>query len=223
MPRPTAGPSRRPTGTPSRARARWLVGPAAVALFGAGVVGCGGTDPFAPVASFTTSLDSFVVYPVTGSPAAAPTAVSLYTRSAVRPALLSGLVLNFDLAFDVDATGRVRLLPPKQLVASTATSLVTGAQVITNTTFDALLRAPNTGYQYDSATVVTPGQLVVIQTQGASTASVACSSTSPMYAKLVVDSVVPSTQIPGTKAIYFRARIDPNCGFRSLDTGVPTN
>jgi hypothetical protein len=49
-------------------------------------------------------------------------------------------------------------------------------------------------------------------------ASDACqySLASQLYAKLVVDSVA-STR----RQIYFRAVRDPNCGFRSLQPGVP--
>ena len=68
--------------------------------------------------------------------------------------------------------------------------------------------------------VVSPGQVVVVQTQGAGPLSAVCSTTVPMYAKVVVDSIRPSQ---GSQLIYLRARVDQNCGFRSLDTGLPSS
>lgn len=208
--------------SPRTARRRLLAlrAPAAAVLVGVSVAACGGEDPFAPKASLDTVLANFQVYALSTAPTLLPTAVSLYGVQSVRPAIRTSGTLNFDLAFDVDAAGRVRMLPPKLLVAPQGASLTTGMQVVANTTFDALSRAPSGGYQYDSATVVTPGQVVAVQTQGAGTLSVVCSTTAPLYAKLVVDSVRPAA---GTQLIYLRARIDPNCGFRSLESGLPTS
>jgi hypothetical protein len=38
-----------------------------------------------------------------------------------------------------------------------------------------------------------------------------------LYAKIVVDSVNLATRI-----IYLKMGLDPNCGFRSFATGIPT-
>ena len=48
------------------------------------------------------------------------------------------------------------------------------------------------------------------------TPGTACSSSVPLYAKFVVDSVVGAE-----RAMYVRMRLDPNCGFRSLAPGRP--
>ena len=202
---------------PIRLRAESLV---AAALAAASLTACGGEDPFAPRATLDTVGVAYQVYPFSNAPSLLPTAISLFGVQAVRPLIRVNQSLNFELAVDLDAQGRVRLLPPKLLVAPQGASLVTGVQIMTGTTYEALTRAPNSGYQFDSATVVTPGQVVAIQTQGAGPASIVCSTTAPMYAKLVVDSIRPSS---GTQVIYMRARVDPNCGFRSLETGLPTS
>jgi hypothetical protein len=195
----------------------------AVVLLGAAVAAaaaCGGTDPFAPQASYENTTVLYQVYPLSTAPTQLPTAISLFGFQSVRPAVRSNLSLNFDLALDVDASGRVRLLPPKLVVAPQAGSLATGIQIVSNSTFETLTRAPNGGYDYDSATVVRPGQVVAIQTQGAGAVSVACATTTPMYASVVIDSVKPTA---GTQLIYLRARVDRNCGFRSLESGIPTS
>ncbi|AHG90711.1 hypothetical protein J421_3174 [Gemmatirosa kalamazoonensis] len=211
-------PSRRPA-TPTAAP-RALRSVAAVAFAGLALTACGGTDPFAPVAAFETAAVTYQVYPLTTAPATLPAAISLYGLSSVRPIVRTNLSLNFDVAVDLDASGKVRLLPPKLVVAPQGVSLTTGMQIIANTTFDALTRAPNSGYQFDSATVVTPGQVVAVQTQGAGPLSAACATTVPMYAKLVVDSIRPAN---GSQVIYMRARVDQNCGFRSLEPGLPSS
>jgi len=181
---------------------------------------CGGTDPFAPQATFETQLVGFQVYPLSTSASSLPAAISLYNFTSVRPIVRTNQTLNFDVAVDLDASGKVRLLPPKLVVAPNGASLETGMQVISGTTFDTFTRAPNNGYQFDSATVVTPGQVVAVQTQGAGPLAAICTTTVPMYAKVVVDSIVPTN---GSKLIYLRARVDQNCGFRSLAEGLPSS
>jgi hypothetical protein len=85
--------------------------------------------------------------------------------------------------------------------------------------FDALTTAPRDGYRFDSLQVVTLGQTVAIETQGVSTQGLVCpSSQSPMRAKLIVDSVARATG-----AVHLRVRTNPNCGFRSLAPGLPTD
>ena len=192
-----------------------------VALGGAALAACGGTDPFAAKAVFETTPATFQVYPLSTSPQNLPAALNLYSVVSVRPVVRINQTLNFEVAVDLDGTGKVRLLPPKAIVAPSGASLVTGMQVVGGTTFETFTRAPNSGYQFDSATVVTPGQVVAVQTQGAGPLSAVCTTTVPMYAKLVVDSV--RTQASGQPLIFIRARVDQNCGFRSLAEGLPAS
>lgn len=175
------------------------------------VAACGGDDdPFRPVATSETALASFAVVPLSGDPTL-PSAVDLSARVAVRPRLLSGTVLNFDFAVDVDAQRRIILLQPGRVAVAPSGTPRTGF-VTSTSAFESLGRAPNGGYQYDSVVVVTPGQTVVVQAQAAT-----CSTTYPLYAKLVVDSVSTGAD----RRVYVRALINPNCGFRSLTAGLP--
>jgi hypothetical protein len=203
-------------------RAPTTVGRLAVPLIllASTLAACGGADPFAPKASLETTLDTLLVYPISTAATNLPAGVNLYGSQAVRPLVRTNLTLNFDFAVDLDATGRVRLLPPKLLVPSQSTSLAAGMQVVKNTTFDALGLAPKDGYNADSATVITPGQVVAIQSQGAGPVSNICAITAPLYAKLVVDSIRP---VNGTQGIFLRMKVDPNCGFRSFADGLPSS
>ena len=113
MPSPDA---RRPAPHPAAARARLL---ATLALAGTAAVttACSGEDPFAIRASLETTLDTMAVFPFSGPQPLLPSAIDLFGRSVVRPALRGGVVPNFDLVVDTDAQGRV-LLYPASLVAS---------------------------------------------------------------------------------------------------------
>ena len=57
------------------------------------------------------------------------------------------------------------------------------------------------------------GQTLAIETSGAT-----CSTTYPLHAKLVVDSIGAAAV---GRPIYVRVRVNPNCGFRSLEPGLP--
>ena len=189
----------------------------AFVLGAAAVAACGGKDPYAITASYVNVSISFVVFPLRNAPPPHAPALDLRAAAVVRPAIVyssssGALVPNFDVAFDVDSAGHVLLLPPK---------LVTSAQIIPRTGFqlssvayDSLGSAPGGTYKPDSTLQIAPGQTVVVQAQG----TTGCSVASPFYAKLVVDRVDPSTG-----AIYGRATIDPNCGFKSFSSGLPTS
>ena len=196
---------------PRPASAGALAPALAAALVGA-LAGCGGdSNAFLGVASSETALVSFVVFPLSGDPSL-PAAFDLSGRRVVRPTILGGQVLNFDLAFDLDAQGRVLVIPPARLASPpTGTSRV-GLQT-RDESFDGLTRAPDSGYRFDSTTVVTRGQTLAIEASAAT-----CSSTYPMHAKLVVDSV---GAVAAGRPIYMRLRVNPNCGFRSLEPGLP--
>lgn len=194
--------------------------PVAVAL--AALAGCGG-NPLAlnPASILDTQATVFQVYPLSTAAGPLPSAVNVRSMVVVRPALTavtgSGAIgPNFDFAVDRAADGRVRLLPAKLVAGLGGAGLLleTGFQTVT-TAFDALDEAPGGGYQADSVTTVGVGQTVVVQAESAMCYN--GRTRSYVYAKLVVDSVAA-----GTGLVYLRARVDQNCGFRSLKAGKPT-
>ena len=115
------------------------------------------------------------------------------------------------VALDLDEQGRVRILLPQYVLVPLSGVPRVGVQ-LTNVPFDDATLAPSRSYRYDSVTVATVGQTVYVQTPGTN-----CSSTVPLYAKFIVDSVVGTD-----RAMFVRMRTDPNCGFRSLAPGRPT-
>jgi hypothetical protein len=188
---------------------------AAVAGAALAAAACGGQDPFAIRATLETTLDTVVLYPLSRQQSLLPSALNLFSRSAVRPALLGGVVPNFDLAVDTDAQGRVVLYPARLVASPPGGAPRTGFQTVT-TTFDVLDVAPRSGYRFDSLQVAAVGQTVVIEGQGVSGTGLYCGTSTPLHAKLVVDSVARATG-----AVHARVRTNPNCGFRGLTAGIP--
>jgi len=211
MPSPDA---RRPAPHPAAAPARLL---ATLALAGAVAVtsACSGEDPFAIRASLETTLDTLAVFPFSGPQPLLPSAIDLFGRSVVRPALRGGVVPNFDLVVDTDAQGRVLLYPASLVASPPGGSPRTGFQVVSGS-FDALETAPKSGYRFDTLQVAAVGQVIAIEGQGVSQSGIYCGTTSALHAKLVVDSVSRATG-----AAHLRVRTNPNCGFRSLKAGLP--
>lgn len=139
---------------------------------------------------------------------------------------------SFDVAFDLSPTGQTIIYPIKLI--ETGNGIGTAHQVGLHTTaqlYDStacvmanlpadlpnpcyIILAPSHGYSFDTTYALTPGVPIII---AASTAGCAGQANPVLYAKLVVDSVHVSQG-----AIFARATVDPNCGYRSLLPGVPT-
>lgn len=172
------------------------------------IVACG--DVTAPRASLPTFSDSASVYALNGAPPGAPTALYAFGESMV----YADQTFRFDVAFDLDASGRILLMPVRTVATGLATSHSVGLQVVP-AAFDALEAAPKDGYRRDSTLTVNAGQTVVME----SADPAACGTSfvaSNIYAKFIVDEV-------DTKARKMRTRfvVDPNCGFRSFAAGTP--
>lgn len=182
----------------------------AFAAAGAFASACGDVEGLEATAQ--TLYDTLTVFPLTGSTAVTPTALNT-PFALVTPIGPSG---NFDVAFDLDAQRRVVLYPVKLVVQPLSGASNVGLRKVTGT-FEALDRAPTGVYDTDKPLVVSVGEVVVIESQRNRSGDICGFAISPnIYSKLVVDSV--ST---GTNAIWFRVAANPNCGFRSLATGLP--
>jgi hypothetical protein len=173
----------------------------AAGLFGA----CG---PAKTTATDENSSQTFFVHALTGTPLPFATALVLPAKSVTR---VDG-GFGFDVAFDIDAQGNIILLPVTVVGQDPGVSRKVGI-LKPGGAYENVLTAPLTGYVYDSVTVVKRGEPAVIQAQE-TTCSLALSPY--IYAKIVIDSV----DMP-TRAMYGRATIDTNCGFRSLAIGLP--
>lgn len=172
----------------------------------AGAAAC--DDPFKLRAQSPNLDNTFEFWALTGSPAAFPSALLVPQATAVR--LDAGG--SFDLAFDIDADGRVRVYPVGSVVAPIAGTRA--VEFLRGTgPYNTIVEAPRTGWLTDSVLIVNEGAsfLVKVTTQFCQ-----YELQQVVYAKFFVDSVIPAE-----RRMKISARINPNCGFRSLLSGIP--
>lgn len=163
---------------------------------------CG--DPLSARASFETVEDTLAVFAFSDTPLSAPSGLNTIRHEAVRVDASS----DYDIVFDISPDGQAVIYPPRLIGA------VGNAGVRTDTTgYARVLEAPADGYNDSTATTVAEGDVVLVR---AASPSCVTAFNPYIYSKLVIDSVrTPS------RTIYFRMRVDPNCGFRGLAEGVP--
>jgi hypothetical protein len=160
-------------------------------------------------ATIPTFVDTLSLWALSGTPPSYPSAISIAARQIVR---VDGIAL------DIDANGKAVVYPVKLVVANPGGSRPVGLLKSAGT-FEQVLEAPQTGYEADSALVIAPGEVVVVQSPHNNSGDICQFAISPnLYAKLAVDSVNLASRV-----IYLRMGLDPNCGFRSFATGIPTS
>ena len=180
----------------------------------AGLAACGDPLEFRP--SFDT-VESTVTVHALNDVAPAFTAAILLAPSpvGVRPAG----DYTFDAAVDFDTDGAARLYPVDEIaqlgVISSARTV--GVQKLDDVTYADLQRAPNTGYTYGEAVPIAVGDVGVIQSNGHPYCAGSFLSTT-VWAKFQVVGLDPVA-----RTATLKIRVDPNCGFRGLQTGVPSN
>jgi hypothetical protein len=179
----------------------------------AAAAGCGAKQQ---TAAFRVVFDTLAASALNGTPPEAPSALDLGSGALVAP---NGS-LSFDIVFDIDGQGRP-LVEPQCLIATSSGLECTpssGSRRVgmqrSGLPFDSIQFAPTGGYFFDSAFVMAPQQPIIVASQAP-----ACvvSANPSLYGKIVMDSLSMAL-----RTIYLRATIDPNCGYRSFKTGVPT-
>jgi len=165
-------------------------------------------------ASFPTTVDTLSVFALSGTPPSYPSGISIVAGQAVR---VDGFA-NFDVALDIDAAGNPIIYPVKLVVSSPGGSRVVGLQKVSGS-FETVLEAPKDGFETDSALVMAPGEVVVVQSAHNTSSDLCVFAINPnIYAKIAVDSVNLAS-----RTLYLRMGLDPNCGFRSFASGIPTS
>ncbi|MBX7119585.1 MAG: hypothetical protein K1X31_11345 [Gemmatimonadaceae bacterium] len=179
---------------------------AAVLALVAGAAAC--DDPFQLTASRQNIDETFEVWGITGSSSVYPAGIIVPQATAVRLDAAG----SFDLAFDIDGDGRLMVYPVGSVVSPLTGARLVEFQRITSTYSEAV-EAPKTGWTSDSLLLVNPGQAFFVKVR---TLYCQYDLRQEVYAKFYVDSVIPAEH-----RIKLGARINPNCGFRSLLSGVP--
>lgn len=180
----------------------------ACALAIAGVLGCG-PDPFAPVARDPNLNATVEIWAITGAPTNFPTVYLVPQRFAARPDAAG----SFDLGFDIDEDGRLVVLPVTKIVASLQGDRRIG-MMRSNETYNLITEAPRTGWVYDSTLTLNVGQVFIVRVQ---TQYCQLEQSPEVFAKYIVDSIIPED-----RRIRLSGMVNPNCGFRSFLSGVPT-
>jgi hypothetical protein len=165
-------------------------------------------------ANFTTSIDTMSVFALSGTPPSYPSGLAVLARQPVR---VDGAAL-FDVALDITEDGKAIVYPVKLVVPNPNGARPVGLQLLP-TTFDEVTIAPKDGYQTDTAVVLHPNETLVVQSSHNSLGDVCQFAINPnVFAKIAVDSVNAAT-----RTLYVRLGLDPNCGFRSFEEGIPTS
>jgi hypothetical protein len=174
-------------------------------------------DPNEPGANFSIyTVDSQTVYAINGTPANAPNAVNFFGGIIGNSAVRANSAFAFDLAFDITDDGKVAIIPVRKIASELLQPHLVGMQLVENTHYDSLKIAPKEGYKNDSTFVVGVGALLAVRTEEPSCLQQFLNEAA-IYGKLLVLKIDT-----GARTIQLKYTADPNCGFRSLTTGVPT-
>jgi hypothetical protein len=182
--------------------------PTRVAIVALAILGVACGDPTKPKATYANAPATYALYAFTGAPVNAATAISFVNGPARADASFA-----FDVAFDLDASGRPVIYPVKSIASDLALLTNTvkrvGLQVVPGS-FDAVRIVPETGYDTLAVRTLNVGDVVAVEMLDFTTCLYSLGG-QLLYAKLTVDSVDL-----GARRLYARTVLDPNCGYRSV-------
>lgn len=180
------------------------------------------SNPLDVKANTAVFEDTLAVFGLSDAPPDGPTA--LYTASGH---VVSASPANaFDLVFDIrPGPGGSRtawVFPPRAIAQFGNAGLIRDS----THAFDAITQAPTSGYDDSTAVAVKPGDVLLVQALSTICSGNVVAGRQVIYSRMVIDSVNTSFYDPITNpagnTIYFRIRVDPNCGFISFANGIPT-
>jgi hypothetical protein len=179
----------------------------AISFFG--VTACGSLTR--PKAQTENGTDTVTVYALNGTPVNAPAGLWLFGQQAV----VINSAFSFDLSFDMDAQGHTTLYTVRYVAGGLSAAHSVAMQRVTST-FEALEKAPSSGYVSDSLFTANVGDVFAIQTSDPSACGFSVFS-NVIYAKVQLLAVDPTA-----RTVRTRFTVDPNCGFFSLvPSGIP--
>ena len=166
------------------------------------------TGPSTPYSVY--AVDTQTVFALNGSYQTAPTAYSIFSGAVGQGLVRAGSSLSFDVAFDLDPSGNVLLMPVRAVASQLAATHRVGLQ-LSDAPFETIKDAPKTGYRNDTTTVVPLNKTVLIESADASACANGFFSNPVIYAKLIVLAVDPSA-----RTLKIRYTGNPNCSKTSL-------
>lgn len=174
------------------------------------VVAC--DNPLAAKATAEVKADTVLLYAFNGTAPGAPAGLNVLSHKAVS---LDGSFL-FDLAFDIDGSSKAVVYPVQKVGNGLVSTNRVGLQRMGGT-FANLTTAPTGGYKYDSTFVVENDAPVAVEVTDPTVCSGIYSS-GVYYAKVAVLGIDTVNRL-----LRIAVTVDPNCGFRSFNAGVPTS
>lgn len=196
-------------------KSRLLLLPAGVALVAA-FAACG--SPTETPAGNATIADTNSVYALTGAPPSAPTGVNDSFPKPVRAVPTEAV----DIVFDIVGTQAI-VLPTKLVFASQ----YFGALLASTQPYNAMTAAPTCCYADTIALNITAGTTFYVQSFNLACRNQGVVNRRYIYAKFIIDSInyTPYDAIanPSGRTIWYRMVTDPNCGFTSLEPGIPSS
>ena len=145
------------------------------------------------------------LWSLVGTPVSTPSGFSVEGSRRVR----TDLSIDFDFAYSIQSEGQHVLLPRAALGIDTANSVNPGF-VARAESFEAITTPPSSGFITDAAVPIATGERYVVRSR------VTCNVGVPKYAKIEVLEFNDALGI-----MTFRVLANDNCGFRSLEPGLP--
>jgi hypothetical protein len=159
-------------------------------------------DPQLPNVERTDTL-----YSLMGTPVATPSGYALEGGRRIRTDQTDA----FDFVYNVETSGRHVFLPRAALGIDTSNSVNPGFQARSEP-FEGITLARSNGYIDNVPIPLALGERYVVRSR------VTCGLGVPKYAKIEILSFDDVA-----KTIAFRILVDDNCGFKSLEPGLPKN
>ena len=187
--------------------ARLMFGPVVlgVVLFSAG---CDNTLALPP-ANVANIIDTVTLHALQGTPITTASGFDMILQLAARTDRQTG---GFDIAFDIDDEGRALIFTTGAL----GLSVKSGIQMA-DRAFGDIVIAPLEGYELDSALVVGVDSVFIVRSRPASFGCAFFLGQLPRYGKFQVLDVSLET-----RQITLENLVNVNCGYRSLESGIPT-
>lgn len=174
-------------------------------LGGLGLAACG--DPnFLNPPNFANGTAAVRLWAIQGTPLHLPSAFSISAASRIR----LDQSPNFDFAFDITPDGRPVLLP--QGIFGLLQQTGNPGFIRTETPWEEILLARINGYQVNDTIPIAVGDRFYARSGSVTL----CFSSLPFYAKVQVMEIDPEE-----RSVFFRILSNLNCGYKSLEEGLP--
>ncbi|HSB55956.1 MAG TPA: hypothetical protein VLD58_16450 [Gemmatimonadales bacterium] len=182
---------------------------ATLLVFAAVVGACSDPNALAD-ASVTNEVDTVTLWSLSHGPLTQPTAYSINARNGVRTYEAGSA---FEFVFDVTPTDAPIFIPTDLLGLLGTNAIKPGLKrPAAGATFDLMTKAPSNGYIVADTIPVVVGDLFYIRTSVST-----CSILSvPLYGKMEVLAVDTAA-----KTVTIQVLANQNCGYRSLNIGLP--